>query len=273
MALIAFEKSPDDVSKDLKSPSNLPVDCLFKQEIGSGTEEEVELRACSIYTVEKMRDFMQIRTWKQTERWQDRSMKHESQEGETLGRDNNNWIVDFSRNSHVTPTVVRNDARINLANPTIKLGPDFEKSESDPVNRLCMDGGERRSKKKQKKGDIVVVSASKEAASSPPRPWQNMVENLQLAHQKLSVIVDLINTMEARTQHFNKKFVFSLIEGLRELNIIVWISNTLSHDDFIGSGKVQLAKVLSCGYEDSSWPLKTKLTGLKLQCDTDLIEI
>ncbi|PWA34444.1 hypothetical protein CTI12_AA619050 [Artemisia annua] len=29
----------------------------------------------------------------------------------------------------------------------------------------------------------------------------------------------------------------SLIEGLRELNIIVWNSNTLSHDDFIGSGK------------------------------------
>ncbi|PWA39543.1 elicitor-responsive protein 3 [Artemisia annua] len=57
---------------------------------------------------------------------------------------------------------------------------------------------------------------------------------------------------------FQEKFVFSLIEGLRELNIIVWNSNTLTHDDFIGSGKVQLAKVLSCGYDDSSWPLRTK---------------
>ena len=36
---------------------------------------------------------------------------------------------------------------------------------------------------------------------------------------------------------FQEKFVFSLIEGLRELNIIVWNSNTLTHDDFIGSGK------------------------------------
>ncbi|PWA78902.1 hypothetical protein CTI12_AA177160 [Artemisia annua] len=48
------------------------------------------------------------------------------------------------------------------------------------------------------------------------------------------------------------------MEGLRELNIDVWNSNTLSRDDFIGSGRVQLAKVLSCGYDDSSWPLQTK---------------
>ncbi|XP_071729959.1 elicitor-responsive protein 1-like [Rutidosis leptorrhynchoides] len=57
---------------------------------------------------------------------------------------------------------------------------------------------------------------------------------------------------------FQEKFVFNLIEGLRDLNIIVWNSNTLSRDDFIGSGKVQLAKVLSYGYDDSSWPLQTK---------------
>jgi Ca2+-dependent lipid-binding protein len=36
---------------------------------------------------------------------------------------------------------------------------------------------------------------------------------------------------------FQEKFVFPLIEGLRELNIIVWNSNTLTVDDFIGSGK------------------------------------
>ncbi|GJS50709.1 elicitor-responsive protein 3 [Tanacetum coccineum] len=57
---------------------------------------------------------------------------------------------------------------------------------------------------------------------------------------------------------FQEKFVYSLIEGLRELNIVVWNSNTLQHDDFIGSGRVQLAKVLSSGYDDSSWPLQTK---------------
>ncbi|XP_024960539.1 protein SRC2 homolog isoform X1 [Cynara cardunculus var. scolymus] len=57
---------------------------------------------------------------------------------------------------------------------------------------------------------------------------------------------------------FQEKFVFSLIEGLRELNVVVWNSNTISHDDFIGSGKVQLATVLSHGYDDTAWPLQTK---------------
>lgn len=41
-------------------------------------------------------------------------------------------------------------------------------------------------KKKQKK-------SAKE--SSTPWQWQGMVENLQLAHQELSVIIDLINTV------------------------------------------------------------------------------
>ncbi|EEF43628.1 protein binding protein, putative [Ricinus communis] len=57
---------------------------------------------------------------------------------------------------------------------------------------------------------------------------------------------------------FQEKFVFTLIEGLRELNLVVWNSNTLTYDDFIGSGKVQLQKVLSEGYDDSTWTLQTK---------------
>lgn len=36
---------------------------------------------------------------------------------------------------------------------------------------------------------------------------------------------------------FQEKFIFTLIEGLRELNVAVWNSNTLSVDDFIGGGK------------------------------------
>ena len=36
---------------------------------------------------------------------------------------------------------------------------------------------------------------------------------------------------------FQEKFVFTLIEGLRELNVVVWNSNTITYDDFIGSGK------------------------------------
>lgn len=45
---------------------------------------------------------------------------------------------------------------------------------------------DKQKKKKQKK-------SSKE--SSTPWQWQSMVENLQLAHQELSVILDLINTV------------------------------------------------------------------------------
>ncbi|KAH0733454.1 hypothetical protein KY289_004642 [Solanum tuberosum] len=57
---------------------------------------------------------------------------------------------------------------------------------------------------------------------------------------------------------FQEKFVFTLIEGLREINVVVWNSNTLTYDDFIGSGKIQLQKVLSMGYDDTAWPIQTK---------------
>ncbi|WJX54534.1 hypothetical protein P8452_40404 [Trifolium repens] len=57
---------------------------------------------------------------------------------------------------------------------------------------------------------------------------------------------------------FQEKFVFPLIEGLRELNVVVWNSNTVTFDDFIGTGRVQLQKVLSQGFDDSAWPLQTK---------------
>ncbi|XP_024640952.1 extensin isoform X2 [Medicago truncatula] len=57
---------------------------------------------------------------------------------------------------------------------------------------------------------------------------------------------------------FQEKFILPLIEGLREINVVVWNSNTVSFDDFIGTGKVQLHKVLSQGFDDSSWPLQTK---------------
>ncbi|KAI3809861.1 hypothetical protein L1987_19463 [Smallanthus sonchifolius] len=57
---------------------------------------------------------------------------------------------------------------------------------------------------------------------------------------------------------FQEKFVFTLIEGLRELNVSVWNSNTVTHDDFIGNGKIPLAKAISQGFDDSSWPLQSK---------------
>lgn len=57
---------------------------------------------------------------------------------------------------------------------------------------------------------------------------------------------------------FQEKFVFTLIEGLREINVAVWNSNTLTYDDFIGGGKVLLEDVLSRGYDDRFWSLQTK---------------
>ncbi|ERM99403.1 elicitor-responsive protein 3 [Amborella trichopoda] len=57
---------------------------------------------------------------------------------------------------------------------------------------------------------------------------------------------------------FQEKFVFSLIEGLREINITVWNSNTLTFDDFIGSGRVQIQKVLTQGFDDNPWTLQSK---------------
>ncbi|KAK4770983.1 hypothetical protein SAY87_031515 [Trapa incisa] len=57
---------------------------------------------------------------------------------------------------------------------------------------------------------------------------------------------------------FQEKFVLTLIEGLRELNVSVWNSNTLSADDFIGNGRVSLQKVLSQGYDDNSWTVQDK---------------
>ncbi|XVF39878.1 hypothetical protein PTKIN_Ptkin01aG0068200 [Pterospermum kingtungense] len=57
---------------------------------------------------------------------------------------------------------------------------------------------------------------------------------------------------------FQEKFIFTLIEGLRELHVMVWNSNTLVADDLIGSGRIQLHKVLSQGYDDCTWPLQSK---------------
>lgn len=41
--------------------------------------------------------------------------------------------------------------------------------------------------------DAKKQKSSNETAA--PWPWQSLVENLQLAHQELSVIIDLINTV------------------------------------------------------------------------------
>ncbi|MCO5613371.1 hypothetical protein L7F22_067647 [Adiantum nelumboides] len=66
------------------------------------------------------------------------------------------------------------------------------------------------------------------------------------------------DTDGGRNPNFNEKYMLPLIEGLREINVAVWNSNTLSADDFLGSGKILLQKVLTDGYHDSAWPLTTR---------------
>ncbi|KAK1554753.1 hypothetical protein Q3G72_016784 [Acer saccharum] len=62
-----------------------------------------------------------------------------------------------------------------------------------------------------------------------------------------------------RNPTFQERFVFTLIEGLRELNVGVWNSRTIKSDELIGSGKIQLHKALSQGFDDAVWPLQSKI--------------
>ncbi|XP_024035240.1 protein SRC2 homolog isoform X1 [Citrus clementina] len=57
---------------------------------------------------------------------------------------------------------------------------------------------------------------------------------------------------------FQEKFMFPLIHGVNEMNLVVWNSNTITGDDFIGSGKVRLTKAITQGYDDNPWPLWTR---------------
>ncbi|CAN8229491.1 unnamed protein product [Cochlearia groenlandica] len=57
---------------------------------------------------------------------------------------------------------------------------------------------------------------------------------------------------------FQEKFMFTLLEGLRDVKVSVWNSNTLSTDDFIGNATIKLDKALSQGYDDCTWTMQTK---------------
>ncbi|GKV10274.1 hypothetical protein SLEP1_g21665 [Rubroshorea leprosula] len=50
----------------------------------------------------------------------------------------------------------------------------------------------------------------------------------------------------------------ALTEGIRKLNVVVWKSNTLTADDHVGNGRVQLLKDLSQGFDDTNWLLQSK---------------
>lgn len=52
--------------------------------------------------------------------------------------------------------------------------------------------------------------------------------------------------------------MFTLIEGLQELNVMVWNSNTLSADDFIGNGRY-LVMGMSLYYFDQTEKKKPQI--------------
>ncbi|KAG0609985.1 hypothetical protein M758_7G029900 [Ceratodon purpureus] len=69
------------------------------------------------------------------------------------------------------------------------------------------------------------------------------------------------DTDGGRNPSFNEAFKLSLIEGLREVSASVWNSNTIERDDYIGTTKILLNKVIDSGYDDSQWQLTNSYTG------------
>lgn len=61
--------------------------------------------------------------------------------------------------------------------------------------------------------------------------------DLTVDHWPLNSSSNLIVADGGKNPLFHEKFTIPLIEGLRELVVVVWNSNTLTFDDFIGSGK------------------------------------
>ncbi|GFY89575.1 calcium-dependent lipid-binding (CaLB domain) family protein [Actinidia rufa] len=57
---------------------------------------------------------------------------------------------------------------------------------------------------------------------------------------------------------FQEKFTFTLIEGLPELGLVVWNSNTVNYDDFIGSGKSAGEVKLIMHYANANAKAKAK---------------
>ncbi|GAB2300357.1 hypothetical protein Dimus_034396 [Dionaea muscipula] len=68
----------------------------------------------------------------------------------------------------------------------------YDEKRVDLIRRIDFAWAIEKDAKKQK----TTASSSKEG-SGAQWPWQSLVENLQLAHQELTVIIDLINTVEA----------------------------------------------------------------------------
>lgn len=70
---------------------------------------------------------------------------------------------------------------------------------------------EREDPNKKQKKTSTASKESQTTTGNQPWPWQTLVENLQLAHQELSVIIDLINTVRFRHTDFCFRNSFTCI--------------------------------------------------------------
>lgn len=79
---------------------------------------------------------------------------------------------------------------------------DPEERKVDLIRKLDFSSEVEKYTKRSRNGsDEIAKEKNKKPPGSTPWPWQSLIESMQAAHQELSVIIDIINTV---------LFVFSL---------------------------------------------------------------
>ena len=82
---------------------------------------------------------------------------------------------------------------------------DYDEKRLSLIRRIDFAWAVEKDEEKKKK-----QKSSKE--TSTPWQWQGMVENLQLAHQELSVIIDLINIVSSASYSLpSKGFLWNIL--------------------------------------------------------------
>lgn len=71
----------------------------------------------------------------------------------------------------------------------------YEEKRVNLIHRIDFGWAVEREDPSKKKQKLTSSSTSSKEDATTPWPWQSIVENLKLAHQELSVIIDLINTV------------------------------------------------------------------------------
>ncbi|XP_022899564.1 mediator of RNA polymerase II transcription subunit 17-like [Olea europaea var. sylvestris] len=75
---------------------------------------------------------------------------------------------------------------------------DYDENRLNLIRRIDFGWAvEREDPSKKQKSEGTTTSKDSKTTNQQPGQWQSLVENLQLARQELSVIIDLINTVEA----------------------------------------------------------------------------